>query len=199
MTTVKSLSYEEFLEWADEDTWAEWEDGEVVTLSPANLRHQLIKTFLMHLFGLHVEQNDLGIVLDAPFQMRLRRVKRGREPDILFIAHEHLDRITSAYLDGPADLVVEIISPDSIERDREAKFREYEAEGVREYWLIDPDQQQADFFVLGAEGRYAAHLPDGEGSYHSVSLDGFAFPMAWLWQTPLPSLKEAVQALDLLR
>ena len=73
----------------------------------------------------------------------------GREPDILFIAREHLDRFRDTYLDGPADLVVEIISRDSRARDRGDKFYEYEQGGVREYWLLDYLRRQAEFYQLG--------------------------------------------------
>ncbi|MEJ7756097.1 MAG: Uma2 family endonuclease [Nocardioidaceae bacterium] len=52
------------------------------------------------------------------------------------------------YLDGAADLAIEIISPESIGRDRGEKFVEYEAAGIREYWLIDPERRQAEFYRL---------------------------------------------------
>ena len=59
------------------------------------------------------------------------------------MATEHLDRLTDSHLSGPADLVVEIVSPDSLGRDRGDKFAEYEAASIPEYWLIDPVRQQA--------------------------------------------------------
>ncbi|MDW8290080.1 MAG: Uma2 family endonuclease, partial [Armatimonadota bacterium] len=72
----------------------------------------------------------------------------GRSPDILFVSQQNLHRLKPTYLDGPADLVVEIISPESEERDRTQKFSEYERGGVREYWLIDPEKRLAEFYVL---------------------------------------------------
>src|SRR5438105_10399034 len=85
------MTYEEFLEWADEDTWAEWVDGEVIVMSPASLTHQRILTFLAALLSFFVEANQLGEVLTAPFQMRLRTRPSGREPDLIFIARDRLD------------------------------------------------------------------------------------------------------------
>ncbi|RMF32783.1 MAG: Uma2 family endonuclease, partial [Chloroflexi bacterium] len=143
----RRMSYEEFLEWTDEDTLAEWVDGKVVMYSPASRRHQLINGFLATVMGTFVEQRNLGIVLSAPFQMKLER--SGREPDLLFIAREHLGRLRETYLDGPADLAVEIVSPESVGWDRGEKFYEYEAGGVREYWLIDPQRERAEFYRLG--------------------------------------------------
>jgi Uma2 family endonuclease len=131
------MTYEEFLAWADEDTWAEWVNGEVIILSPASKRHQDLAFFLAALLRLFVEARQLGFVVTAPFQMKIGADLPGREPDILFISREHLDRFRDTYLDGPADLVVEIISRDSRARDRGDKFYEYEQGGVREYWLLD--------------------------------------------------------------
>ncbi|RMF37961.1 MAG: Uma2 family endonuclease, partial [Chloroflexi bacterium] len=129
----RRMTYEEFLEWADEDTLAEWVDGEVVTYSPASDRHQDIADFLVSILRPFVESRQLGVIRSAPFQMKLSR--SGREPDLLFVSREHLDRLKKTYLDGPADLVVEIISPESIGRDRGEKFWEYQEAGIPEYWL----------------------------------------------------------------
>jgi Uma2 family endonuclease len=73
----------------------------------------------------------------APFEMRARPDGPARIPDILFVAREHRDRIESLRLNGPADLIVELISPESVRRDRVEKLHEYAAAGVLEYWLID--------------------------------------------------------------
>jgi len=178
------MTYEEFLAWADEDTLAEWVNGEMVMYSPASRRHQEIALFLGQVMGLYVEQMGLGRILIPPFQMKL--VRSGREPDLLFVANEHLERLKETYLDGPADLVVEIVSPDSIARDRGIKFYEYETGGVREYWLLDPDRRWAEFYRLGADGRYRTALAGAEGVYHAEVIPGFWLKVEWLWQEPLP-------------
>jgi len=190
------MSYEEFLQWADEDTLAEWVDGEVVMYSPASLRHQEITIFLSNVLGVYVEQKGLGRVLTGPFQMKLER--SGREPDLLFVASEHLDRLRDLYLDGPADLAIEVTSPTSISRDRGDKYVEYETAGVREYWLIDPDRQQAEFYQLGDDGRYRLAALDEEGRYHSKVLPGFWLKPAWLWQRPLPKVLEVLRLLGVV-
>jgi hypothetical protein len=123
------MTYEEFLGWADEDTRAEWVNGKVVILSPASLRHQQLATFLATSMNFFVDAHQLGVVLTPPFQMKTGHDLPGREPDIMFVAREHLDRFRDTYLDGPADLVVEIISRDSRARDRGDKFYEYEQGG----------------------------------------------------------------------
>jgi Uma2 family endonuclease len=87
---------------------------------------------------------------------------------------------------GPADLVIEVISPESEWRDRYDKFQEYAAGGVQEYWLIDPEQELAEFYVLDAEHQYQKQSLDVEGRYWSRMLPNFWIKPEWLWRNSLP-------------
>jgi len=188
------ISYEEFLDWVDEDALAEWVDGEIIMATPASIRHQDIAKFLLRLLDQYVEINDLGKVIIAPFQMKL---VSGREPDIMFVSNEHIDRIEETYLDGPADMVVEIVSPESMMRDRGEKYFEYESGGVSEYWLIDPIREQAEFYRLGDDRHYRTILPNEDGIYHSEAIKGFWINVSWLWKEPLPYVAEVWKELNL--
>ncbi len=190
------LSYEEFLKLYDEDVHAEWMDGEVILLSPASSRHQDLSDFLTAILRAYVEAKRLGVVRSAPFQMRLGL--SGREPDLLFVAQEHIERLQENYLDGPADLVIEIVSPESRLRDRGEKLAEYELSGVREYWLIDPEEKRADFYILGDDGRYDRRRSGPEGRYRSEVLKGFELDTNWLWRSPLPPVLEVLRELRLV-
>jgi Uma2 family endonuclease len=187
-TAPAKMTYEEFLARADEHTFAEWVDGEVIRMSPASQRHQLLASFLTSLFQHLVESRQSGMILNAPFQMKLATRPSGREPDVLFVASEHVGRLKENYLDGPADIAVEIISPESRARDRGDKFYEYEQGGVREYWLIDPLRKQAEFYVLGDDGIYRLATVGEDGVFRSRVLEGLELKVAWLWQEPLPTL-----------
>ncbi|MCC6442475.1 MAG: Uma2 family endonuclease [Armatimonadetes bacterium] len=145
----------------------------------------------MRAIAFYIEEFDLGEVLTAPFQMRLRAIRQGREPDILFIAGEHLARLNDKYLDGPCDLAVEIASPESVRRDRIEKLGEYKAAGVGEYWMVGPAAKEEEFYVLNSEGHHERPFSDEQGIYRSQARAGFAFPVAWLRQSPLPKLREA--------
>ena len=179
------MSFEEFLEWADEDTFAEWVDGEVLVMSSASDRHQDLLGLLVACVRTFAETTGAGAVRFGPYVMKIQG--SAREPDLIFIAEEHRDRITKTFLDGPADLAVEIVSPDSRTRDRRDKLREYEAAGVREYWLIDPEREEAEFYQLEADGRYTS-LPVAYGIVRSMVLPGLWLRLEWLWQEPLPPL-----------
>jgi Uma2 family endonuclease len=135
--------------------------------------------------SLYIEERGLGMILVPPFQMKL--ASSGREPDLIFVAQDHVDRIRETFLDGPADLVVEITSPESMRRDRGDKFVEYEEAGIPEYWLIDPQARRAEFYVLDAEGRYDRALRGASGTLRSVVVPGLWLMAEWLWEDPLPS------------
>jgi len=194
----KKLTYEEFLDWCDEDTWAEWVNGEVIMLSPASDRHQDLNDFLIAILRPFVETRNIGIIRSAPFQMKTGPELPGREPDIIFISVPHRTRLKETYLDGPADLVIEVTSPESGVRDRGEKFYEYEAGGVTEYWLIDPERHQVEFYQLGQDGRYRLAFGGSEGIYYSEVVSGFWLKAEWLWQEPLPKILDILKELRLI-
>jgi Uma2 family endonuclease len=178
------MSYEEFLQWAGEDTHAEWVDGEVIIHMPPKEIHQITLGYLYELMSLFVRLFSLGRVIVAPFEMKAKRSGSSREPDLLFVAKENLERLTDEKLTGPADLIVEVISEDSVRRDRDDKFREYGEAGVREYWIIDPrpGKQRADFFRLDEGGAYRLFATEDDERAESQVLPGFWLRPAWLWE-----------------
>lgn len=176
------MSYEAFLAWVDEDRHAEWVNGEVIEFMPAKRVHQNCLQFLYELLALFIRLRNLGEILVAPTEMRLTR--SSREPDILFVSTKNRHRLTADRVEGAADLVVEIISSDSVSRDRRDKFQEYRLEGVQEYWIIDPrpNKQRADFFTLTPDGQYDLFGTEEDEKVESRLLSGFWLQPAWLWQ-----------------
>jgi Uma2 family endonuclease len=191
------VTFEEYLEWADEDIAAEWENGRIVLMSPAARIHQQLVGWLYTVLNMYVQHHDLGQILIAPFAVRLRVSDQGREPDLLFVSTENLDRLKNTYLDGAADLIIEVASPESMMRDRGQKYIEYEAEGVTEYWLIDPQRHSAEFHQLGEDGLYRPILPQ-DHIYHSAVVPGFFLDVRWLWQDPLPRQLEILRTLNVI-
>jgi Uma2 family endonuclease len=185
------MTYEEFLDRVDDDTRAEWVNGDVLITSPASLLHQRLAAFLATALRLYVEEKGLGEVITPPFQMKLPGALPGREPDVLFVASESLGRLRGTYLDGAGTLVVEVVSPESRARDRGDKYYEYEQGGVREYWLIDPERKQAEFYQL-TEGTYAL-IATTDGFYRSREIEGLWLRVEWLWRDPLPPTREVLR------
>lgn len=192
------LTFEEFLEWNDDGLPAEWVDGDVVIPMPPDEPHQDIVLFLGALMRLLAEHDDVGRVLPAPFLVRLPEpLRRGREPDLLFVARVNMHHLQRLFLAGPPDIAVEVVSPESVTRDRRDKFAEYEAAGVVEYWLIDPDRRRAEFYRLGAEGRYALVLGGETGAFESTVLPRLRLRVEWLWQEPKPKLMDVLREMGL--
>jgi len=176
------ISYDEYLAWDYQYGLTEWVDGEVIFPMPPRHNHQRVVEFLDRVLGLFVQIFRLGLVRVAPFSMRALPDGNARDPDLFFLAAEHMPRLTERELQGPADLAIEIISDDSVARDRADKFYEYQEAGVREYWIIDPrpDKQRTDFYVLDARGRYQP-VPLDAGIYRSTALPNFWLREDWLW------------------
>jgi|SRR5579884_1491899 len=190
------ISYEEFLAIADDDRPAEWVNGKVVHMAPVSDEHNALTYFLIRFIGEFVETYQVGVIRHEPFQMKTGPSLSGREPDIFFVANENLSRLKKNHMDGPADLVVEIVSPESQERDRVEKYQEYQQGGVREYWLIDPERQEAIFYRRNAQGTYEPGPIREDGIYESAVLPGLRLRVSWLWQHPLPTLRSALAELE---
>ena len=189
------MTYEEWLDSDREGGLSEWVNDEVIDYMPAKPEHQRVIIFLSTLLNLFAKVFGLGVVGLAPLSMRLNPGGNAREPDLVFLRTENQHRLTEKQLDGPADLAVEVVSDESVTRDRDEKFFEYQECGVREYWIIDPRprRKRADFYVLDATGVYTP-VPIGEdGIYHSTVLSGFWLKVDWLWAdepNPLTALAQ---------
>lgn len=188
--TPLSMSYDEWQAWYDKEEHqrGEWVRGEVIPFVPASIIHQRISGFLFSLMTFYAMRGSLGEVFVDGTELWLPTSQAARLPDISFVAAKHTDLLTAHRLDGYADLVVEIISPDSVTRDRRLKFAEYQAAGVPEYWVIDPRprRQTVSVHVLDENGQYQELEPDHLGRFRSRAMPGFWIDPTWLWQGPLP-------------
>jgi Uma2 family endonuclease len=180
------VSFEDYLTRFD-GKHAEWVLGNVVVYMSNNAQHQRIILFLANLLNLYLGFRQIGQLILASFTMFVGKDKPAREPDLMIVLNENSDRIQKTYLNGPADIAIEIVSPESSMRDYGVKFHEYEAVGVREYWLFDPIRQQADIHVLQADQHYHRAALDAQGRLISTLLPGFALDPNVLWRENLPN------------
>lgn len=179
------LSFADYLR-EFEGVHAEWLTGQVLIVTN-NVRHQQLLAFLTALLHLYLGFRQVGELLVAGVSMYLSDQQPAREPDLMVVLREHQDRIRPTYLNGAADVVFEIVSPESSERDYGTKYVEYEAAGVTEYWLLDPLRQQAALHRMTGEGYFQRVEPDAGGRLVSTVLSGFALQPEILWQEPLPA------------
>ena len=146
-------SEEEYLA-LDTNHLTEFSHGRMEVLPLPTFSHQRLVALLYRLLSGFVEERGLGVVMFAPLRIQLGQGK-FREPDLVFMAAEHADRLGEQFWQG-ADLVMEIVSPNDPERDKVTKRREYAQAGIPEYWIVDP--ADASVTVLTLRGRdYALH------------------------------------------
>jgi len=138
MPSVK-LTYDDFLLFPDDGQRHELIDGEhYVTPSPS-IRHQEISGRLHLLIGTWLKTRPLGRIFYAPLDVRFSMFDVV-EPDLLYVSNERAaDLLAGEHVMGAPDLVVEIGSPNTRQRDETIKRRLYENSTVVEYWVVDPD------------------------------------------------------------
>ncbi len=180
-----NVTFEEYLE-RFAGMHCELVDGNVIKMSPVSLSHNNLQLYLIGLLSAYFGHRPIGKILSQPFVQRLLLVDSKREPDLFIVLNENLARLTQTYLDGPADICIEIASPGTEDVDRGDKFLEYEAGGVGEYWLFDPRRREALFYRLSADGLYEQQLPDASGNYRTFRLPNFVLHVPTLWQATLP-------------
>ncbi|MCP4213432.1 MAG: Uma2 family endonuclease [bacterium] len=155
---TQKFTYGDYLKWDDGERW-EIIDGEAYNMTPAPKRmHQKI---LGNLY-FHLRTLLTGKPCEAylpPFDVRLP-LGDEREEDITNVVQPDLsvicdpDKLDDNGCTGAPDFVIEIISPGSLKRDKLEKFNLYEMAGVKEYWLVWPEGQMVEVFLLGPDGSY---------------------------------------------
>lgn len=166
----------------------EWAQGVLVEMTPVNIRHDELAAYLLILFKSYFALRPIGMVHREPFVMRLDAVNAWREPDFQVILKSNPGNLTDTAMIGPADICVEIVSPESVARDYGQKFAEYEKAGVKEYWLVDPTRETALFYRLNEEDIYKLVAPDAKGAYQTPLLPGLELYIPTLWQKELPDV-----------
>ncbi len=166
-------TYEDWLNFPNDGWKYEIINGVLHMAPPPAINHQRSSGELFRRIANYVKDNDLGEVLEAPCGVQLPNQPAPVEPDIFFVKKERLDIIGDQYVAGPPDLIVEILSPSTVQYDRDDKFKLYQKAGVPEYWLVDYEAKTIELFTL-VEGDYTpAGNYAGREVVASTQLDGF--------------------------
>lgn len=182
------ITFDEFCVLIRPEQKADLIDGVIYMASPENIDSHRLFRWLYTLMGDFAEAKDLGEVFGSRIAFRLG-AKVGPEPDIAVVRKDRLHLARKSYFAGPPDLAVEIVSPESVERDYVTKRATYQEAGVAEYWIIDEEPRKALLLRPDRKGEYR-EVRAVKGEFKSLVLDGFRLRPAWLWQTPRPSRVE---------
>jgi Uma2 family endonuclease len=185
------VDFDQFCLRIREDQKADLIAGVIYMASPENLHANDLGGLLAFLMRGIVEAHASGRVFSSRVAFKLDD-ENAPEPDIAFVAATRLGILREGYVDGPPDLSLEIVSPESVDRDHTTKQALYARFGVREYWIVDPLQQLVMLLRLGSRRRYRTIRPRG-GRFHSDVLPGWFLDATWLWQDPLPAALPLLQ------
>lgn len=169
------------------EQFCELVNGVVIKHMPVHEMHDLITQYFILLFNAYFALRSIGQIRHAPF---VQKLEQHREPDVMVILNDNSHELKLTFMDGPADICIEVVSPDSVARDYGEKLLEYEKGGVREYWIFDPIRSDARFYRRDTNGIFQPIGLTVEGDYITPLLPGLRFNVARLWQTPLPDYFE---------
>jgi Uma2 family endonuclease len=181
---IHRYTFKDFCFLVNDDRKADLIDGVIYMASPDNTAANKLFMWLSALMEWFVEMLELGEVFGSRVALRLDN-HNGPEPDIAFVCKERLHLVKEGHIAGPADLAVEIVSPESIERDYVKKRRQYQRAGILEYWIVDPLKQIVTLLRLDAKGKYREARAT-KGELHSEVIPGFWIRPEWLWKSPRP-------------
>ena len=128
-TAVRKLRWEDIKDFPETSGRVEIVDGELIVSPTPATRHQAVCTTLGIELGLFVRNDDLGTFFSSPIHVILNEHVHY-EPDLSFVAKGRSSIITEKYLEGPPDLIVEVISESNRTHDTVVKYEDYERYGV---------------------------------------------------------------------
>jgi len=131
-------------------------------MSPApSTRHQTVSRHLQFQLYSQIELTKRGRVFDAPTDVELADHDIV-QPDLVIVMNDKRRIITPKRIRGVPDLCIEILSESNPSQDRVLKLEMYQRCGVAEYWIVDPEEQSIDVYVLNPEGHYQPRRHTGE-------------------------------------
>ncbi|MCE7988079.1 MAG: Uma2 family endonuclease [Caldilinea sp. CFX5] len=155
VTLTKGIyTYEDYLQLPNDGKRYEIIEGVLYVANAPSFQHQYTVHQLDRQMGNFVSEQRVGYIIPAPFEVHLSALSRPVQPDITFIRAERINVQSLQIFEGAPDLIVEVLSPESIRRDRVIKFTAYEAAGVTEYWIVNPHARTVEVYIL-ARGEYA--------------------------------------------
>jgi len=192
--TIDDVTFEEFLEFAEEDITCELLNGVLVINSPASYKHQAISRFLLTYFDLVGLESGTGRSLSAPFIIKLAG-EWAPEPDVFFFLNDKKDRVKKAFFEGIPDIIVEILSPKTRDDDLNIKVPKYLQQGVPEIWIIDPDVHE---LVIHQPGKRKQVFNARDSLVTSPTIPTIRLRLKWIFEEDVNPLK-CLQEIGILK
>jgi len=189
-SSLRPLTFEEFVRLFGEDDDIELVDGMVVQRVAARDIHEDLQGWLSFVLRGYAEAKGLGIVRGSRTAVKITE-HRGRLPDIVFVRKENAHIVQEDGIFGTPDLVVEIWSPGDRLSDMLAKEADYKSIGVLEIWFVDQQRRQVRVLRKGKEGYEEKVMK--RGVLRSEIVEGFWVNVEWLFKRPLPNVIDALQ------
>lgn len=152
----KKYTYADYLTWSEEERW-EIINGIPYLQAAPTWQYQAVLLELARQFANYLQDKSCR-VFTAPFDLRIPEANEKDEettnvvqPDIIIICDNSGLKKTGYY--GVPELIIEVVSPSTGQKDKIEKFNLYEKAGVKEYWIVEPDEKVVMVFTL-EEGRY---------------------------------------------
>jgi Uma2 family endonuclease len=180
---------EDFDRMAPEMAFCELFDGAIIMPSPVNIRHQRLVRFLSGLLDGYCHRRNQGEVLCGPAVMHLATCRKF-EPDVMVVRPENASRITRQQVEGPADLVIEVLSDGTRDYDLTDKAQAYRDGGVPEAIFIDDDEER-----IVVQRGMAPPQSILNGKFESQVLPGFWIELSWLFGESLPDPQECLKSI----
>ncbi len=188
LDTNKIYSYADYLLWRFSER-VELIKGKIFRMSPApTSQHQQIVSTLNFYFYKFVMGTGCK-VFPAPFDVRFSRFSSESEKDVVSVVQPDITvvcdqgKLDEKGCNGAPDLIVEVVSKSSVSKDLHEKFELYESAGVREYWVVQPNDNTLTIFTLGENGSYLSSKPLTKGDIaRSSYLKGFEIDLNELFQ-----------------
>ena len=141
------LTYEDYADLPNDGNRYEILEGELAVTPAPNTKHQTASGNLFFLLTQHIREKDLGKLFHAPVDLILESAS-VLQPDLLFVSKARQSIITERAIEGAPDLVVEILSPTTSRSDRVTKAQIYARHKVAAYWIVDPEQEAVEIYLL---------------------------------------------------
>ncbi|HVY71494.1 MAG TPA: Uma2 family endonuclease [Verrucomicrobiae bacterium] len=183
------LTSEEFLDWLQPGVHADLIEGKIFMHSPVSRKHSRLVNFLSSLLTIYLEQEDLGELHREVVAVRLG-VRETFLPDLAYFTKGQVARLAETHAPFAPTFVAEVLSPSTASNDTEHKFAAYEAHGVQEYWILDP-QKLAHRFYRRAGDMFEEFAVDDD-RVDSVGIPGFWVERSWLNPGKLPKVSDCL-------